>query len=57
MVVKKCLNCGKEFITPKRNKKYCSHQCYLNVNGNYEPLNCRWVSQSVQNLNKRKGTK
>lgn len=28
MVVKKCLNCGKEFITPKRNKKYCSHQCY-----------------------------
>lgn len=25
----------------------------IDVNGNYEPSNCRWVSQSIQNLNKR----
>jgi hypothetical protein len=34
--------------------------CYINfddgivdVNGNYEPANCRWVPMSVQNRNKR----
>lgn len=26
----------------------------INVNGNYEPSNCRWVPQSVQVANKRK---
>lgn len=25
----------------------------INVNGNYEPINCRWVSSSIQNNNKR----
>lgn len=25
----------------------------IDVNGNYEPNNCRWVSQSIQNMNKR----
>lgn len=26
----------------------------INVNGNYEPNNCRWATQLTQNLNKRK---
>ena len=26
----------------------------INNNGNYEPLNCRWTTYSVQNSNKRK---
>ena len=26
----------------------------IDVNGNYEPNNCRWVSMSVQNKNRRK---
>lgn len=26
----------------------------INVNGNYEPKNCRWVDMHVQNTNKRK---
>lgn len=25
----------------------------INVNGNYEPSNCRWVSMAVQAKNKR----
>ncbi|MDI6740757.1 MAG: hypothetical protein QME74_10400, partial [Candidatus Edwardsbacteria bacterium] len=25
----------------------------INVNGNYEPNNCRWVSKKIQNNNKR----
>lgn len=25
----------------------------INVNGNYEPSNCRWVAMKIQNLNKR----
>ena len=25
----------------------------INVDGNYEPLNCRWVTQEIQNENKR----
>lgn len=32
------------------------YQCTLDridVNGNYEPLNCRWVNQKVQNRNSR----
>lgn len=24
----------------------------INSNGNYEPLNCRWANQSIQNLNR-----
>lgn len=32
MAIKKCLNCGKEFIKrntkTKRNNKYCSSKCY-----------------------------
>lgn len=27
----------------------------IDVNGNYEPGNCRWVSMAEQNRNKRKG--
>lgn len=27
----------------------------IDVNGNYEPSNCRFVSMKIQNLNKRKG--
>ena len=26
----------------------------INVNGNYEPSNCRWVNMHIQNANKRK---
>ena len=25
----------------------------INVNGNYEPLNCRWVTMKIQSINKR----
>jgi len=25
----------------------------INVNGNYEPTNCRWVTKTIQNRNKR----
>ncbi len=26
----------------------------MDVNGDYEPSNCRWVTQTIQNINKRK---
>lgn len=29
----------------------------INVNGGYEPCNCRWVTRAEQNRNKRKNTK
>jgi len=29
----------------------------INVDGNYEPLNCRWVSRSIQQQNRRVTTK
>lgn len=29
----------------------------INNNGNYEPQNCRWVNQRIQNINKRPNKK
>lgn len=30
----KCLTCGTQFESPKKNKKYCSHKCYAERYGN-----------------------
>ena len=38
------------------NEKAPKMQCTIdriNVNGNYEPANCRWVSIAIQNKNRR----
>lgn len=40
---------------PKLSKKECSID-RIDVNGNYEPNNCRWVNSHVQGANKRKSS-